>query len=88
MALPLSSGEGPRGPRRGRLQSLHVEPLQALADGSAAVAGLNVTRCLREPPPPEVRKTPSWPRSWANFKPFTAAFPQECVGQPASFGPT
>jgi hypothetical protein len=29
----------------------------------------------------QVRKTPSWPRSWANFSPFTAAFPQECMGQ-------
>ena len=24
----------------------------------------------------QVRKTPSWPRSWANFKPFLAVFPQ------------
>jgi hypothetical protein len=36
----------------------------------------------------EVRKPPSWPRSWANFSLFTAVFPQECMGQPASFGPT
>jgi hypothetical protein len=36
----------------------------------------------------KVRKTPSWPRSWANFSLFRAVFPQECMGQPASFGPT
>jgi hypothetical protein len=36
----------------------------------------------------EVRKTPSWPRSWANFRPLIAVFPQECTGQLAPFGPT
>ena len=35
-----------------------------------------------------VRKTPSWPRSWANFSLFVAVFSQECMGQLASFGPT
>ena len=37
---------------------------------------------------PKVRKTPSWPRSWANFRPFLAVFRQECMDQLASFGPT
>ena len=36
----------------------------------------------------QVRKTPRWPRSWANFSLFTAVFSQECMGQLASFGPT
>jgi hypothetical protein len=36
----------------------------------------------------QVRKTPSWPRSWANFSLFLAVLPQECMGQLASFGPT
>ena len=35
----------------------------------------------------QVRKTPSWPRSWAS-QPFIAVFPQEFMGQLASFGPT
>jgi hypothetical protein len=38
------------------------------------------------------RKTPSWPRSWANFslfiQPFIAVSPQDCMGQLTSFGPT
>jgi arylsulfatase A-like enzyme len=37
--------------------------------------------------PLQVRKTPSWPRSRANFCLFTAVFPQECMGQLTSFGP-
>jgi hypothetical protein len=28
-----------------------------------------------------------WPRSWANFSLSRAVFPQECMGQLASFGP-
>ena len=36
----------------------------------------------------QVRETPSWPRSWANFLPFIAVSPQECMGQLASSGPT
>jgi arylsulfatase A-like enzyme len=37
----------------------------------------------------KVRKMPSWPRSWANCRlPFIAVFPQECMGQLASFRPT
>ena len=36
----------------------------------------------------QVRTTPSWPRSWANFSPCTTVFPQKCMGQLASFGPT
>ena len=35
----------------------------------------------------EVRKIPTWPRSWANFS-LLAVFPPECMGQLASFGPT
>jgi hypothetical protein len=35
----------------------------------------------------QVRRTPSWPRSWANFSLFIAVFPQEYMGQLASFGP-
>jgi hypothetical protein len=41
-----------------------------------------------------VRKSPSWPRGWANFsplgqlQPFIAVFPQECMGQLAYFGST
>jgi hypothetical protein len=39
----------------------------------------------------EVRKTSSWPRSWAKLQPFIAALPQECMAklhrlsQPNSF---
>jgi membrane associated rhomboid family serine protease len=34
----------------------------------------------------KVRKTPSWPRSWAiQLQVFIAVFPQECMGQLASF---
>jgi hypothetical protein len=36
----------------------------------------------------KVRKTPSWPRSWANFSPFIALFPPACMGQLTSSGPT
>ena len=37
----------------------------------------------------QVRKTAGWPGSWANFSFLQhAAFPQECMGQLASFGPT
>ena len=36
----------------------------------------------------KVRKTPSWPRSWANFSLFLAPFPQEFTGQLETFGPT
>ena len=47
----------------------------------------------------EVRKTGwlGWPGSWANaglarnlgqLQPFLAAFPRECMGQLASFGPS
>jgi hypothetical protein len=39
-------------------------------------------------PPAQVRKTLSWPRSWGQLQPFIAVFPQECVGQLASVGPT
>ena len=36
-----------------------------------------------------VRKTPSWPRSWANSTEFfVAVFPHECMGQLAYFGST
>ena len=35
----------------------------------------------------QVRKTPSWPRSWVNFS-LLAVFPPKCMGQLASFGPT
>ena len=35
-----------------------------------------------------VRKTPSWPRSWANFSLLIAVFPQECTGRLAYFGST
>jgi hypothetical protein len=31
--------------------------------------------------PGQVRRTPCRPRSWANFSPFIALFPQECMGQ-------
>ena len=34
----------------------------------------------------KVRKTPSLPR--CQLQPFIAVFPQECMGQLASFGPT
>jgi hypothetical protein len=49
--------------------------------------------CLLDPwalatEPPKVRTTLRWPRSWANFSPFVVVFPQECMGQLASFGPT
>jgi hypothetical protein len=36
----------------------------------------------------QVRTTPSGPRSWANFSPFTAVLSQECMAQLASLGPT
>ena len=35
----------------------------------------------------KVRKTPSWPRSWAT-QPFIPVFPLECTGQLAYFGLT
>ena len=35
----------------------------------------------------KVRKTPSWSRCWANFTLCVVVFPQECMGQLASFGP-
>jgi hypothetical protein len=36
----------------------------------------------------QVRKTPCRPRSGASFSLFLAVFPQECMGQLASFEPT
>jgi hypothetical protein len=36
----------------------------------------------------KVRKTPSWPRSWANFSIFIAVLPQEYRDQLAYFGRT
>jgi hypothetical protein len=36
----------------------------------------------------QVRKMPSLPRSWAKLQPLIAVFPQECMGQLASSGPT
>jgi hypothetical protein len=39
-------------------------------------------------PAPQVRKTPSWPRSCCQLQPFIAVFPPECVGRRASSGPT
>ena len=35
----------------------------------------------------QVRKTPSWPRSWANFS-LSSCIPTGMHGQLASFGPT
>jgi hypothetical protein len=36
----------------------------------------------------QVRKAPSWPRSWANCSLLPLQFPQEPMGQPASSGST
>jgi hypothetical protein len=39
----------------------------------------------------QVRKMPSWPRSWANFRckrPLTPVFSPECMGQLVCSGPT
>jgi hypothetical protein len=56
---------------------------------------IDTTNALEYTPPDltlypsfKVRKTRSWSRSWAKFSPFIAVFPQECMGQLASFGPT
>jgi hypothetical protein len=52
------------------------------------VAAMKVLGQACYSPAGQVRKTLSRPRSRANFQPFTAAFPPECMGQLASFGPT
>ena len=68
-------GEGGRG-------IIYVQPMQTmLAGGRKPSAEAASPELLRQ-----VRTTPL--RSWVNFSPFIAVFPEECIGQLASFGPT
>ena len=43
---------------------------------------------LRLVSPAQVRKTPGWPRGWPSVSPLVAVVRVECVGRPASAGPT
>ena len=70
----ISPGEDGR-PRRGddlaaSLRGLKLSELQARASLARSIDAQRIVEAMDADKPKQVRKTPSWPRSWANFSLF------------------